>query len=681
MYNNGRDSTPEGEAFNLLQYQENEPKINRVPIQLNSLKRSFRALKSTTQGSESKHVFRYLRISVCNGFTNQLLALMDGMIMAHVLGVKMILPDLYSNYDLPKPDLLFSELFDQQALIRDMSHFVELVPPTLVHGTNSTLPTEWMDIPLGDIERKMFTPEQLLNMVQERVSDPSILSSDTPIVYTTEGCSIFSMDVKDHPDLWKKRWEIYETIRLRPGLMTYIDKVIQELGTSFVGLHLRLENDWMEHCKTWEGNNCDITSTHTLDGHSYLYRAFEIENIPKDKIIYVASSMDTRQLHLHPLIKEIYNTFNLKTNYELRDMSVEVMFMKPGSESREIHAAIDFFILKHNKCTVLIGNSVSTFSSVQMMYRKFKGEKYLQYNSGNIPLESILGSPEATNKYKQPLKWIFATNSESHHLFYDIKVAVLSAIKHTKLSIYCIYTGPPSGEVVEWLIAHGVHMIYHQISIHDQLISLADKKHAEVYSPLYATSQGVLGTFARLDIPILGFMDEYVLYADTDVVFTRDITLSDFTKGKDRVGELPKYAMCGPETEKDVKDICNAGIMLINIRGMANTYDSYVYFILSNTKGLLFEHGPLDQGAFNDFYAGKATYFSPLFNWKPYWSGWSYNDPYIIHFHGPKWNDYDKYMNYNKIDRKAYGGLLKRCHLPDSSCKEAVELYNQYVLI
>jgi hypothetical protein len=40
--------------------------------------------------------------------------------------------------------------------------------------------------------------------------------------------------------------------------------------------------------------------------------------------------------------------------------------------------------------------------------------------------------------------------------------------------------------------------------------------------------ESMIGTFLRVDIPVLGFVDDYVLYTDVDVMFARNLVLTDF---------------------------------------------------------------------------------------------------------------------------------------------------------
>ncbi len=51
------------------------------------------------------------------------------------------------------------------------------------------------------------------------------------------------------------------------------------------------------------------------------------------------------------------------------------------------------------------------------------------------------------------------------------------------------------------------------------------------------------GTYGRMDLPSLGIEDDFILYTDLDVVFNRDIRLTDFAT-------LPKYFAAAPQLYK-----------------------------------------------------------------------------------------------------------------------------------
>ena len=52
----------------------------------------------------------------------------------------------------------------------------------------------------------------------------------------------------------------------------------------------------------------------------------------------------------------------------------------------------------------------------------------------------------------------------------------------------------------------------------------------------------MLATHLRLDLPLTGFADEYILYADVDVMFVRELALAAFAP-------LPAYYAVATETD------------------------------------------------------------------------------------------------------------------------------------
>ena len=143
----------------------------------------------------------------------------------------------------------------------------------------------------------------------------------------------------------------------------------------------------------------------------------------------------------------------------------------------------------------------------------------------------------------------------------------------------------------------------------------------------------------------MGFVDEYLLYADVDLVFQHDVTVYDFMTGEPP--KPPKYFTMGTELfasrrqcgTVDTPHCGNAGVMLINVPAMRASHSRFIGSTFTDkyiAKGLYFpEFGPVDQGAINRFYVGRFDVLDyPLFNWKPYW-GYCMAAK-IVHFHGPK---------------------------------------------
>jgi len=197
---------------------------------------------------------------------------------------------------------------------------------------------------------------------------------------------------------------------------------------------------------------------------------------------------------------------------------------------------------------------------------------------------------------------------------------------------------------------------------------------------------------------ILGFVDQYVFYADVDVMFLRDISLATFAP-------LPAFFAVAVETSKLVSvrgfrrgrgarlalslcdpgslqpspctgevDYGNAGVMLLHVERMRQTHAEFVRFIFSEqvvAAGM--DHGtygPADQGAYNRFFAGRFdVHLEASWNWKPYW-GHAANVS-LVHFHGPKPHDYFVHKKNNQNnntgrDNLGFRGIFDTCDKVDS---------------
>jgi hypothetical protein len=56
-------------------------------------------------------------------------------------------------------------------------------------------------------------------------------------------------------------------------------------SANFTALHLRIEDDWIEHCKTWKGGDNCYTNTDVLDN------VLEIEGVPTSQPLYLAAGI------------------------------------------------------------------------------------------------------------------------------------------------------------------------------------------------------------------------------------------------------------------------------------------------------------------------------------------------------------------------------------------------------
>lgn len=272
------------------------------------------------------------------------------------------------------------------------------------------------------------------------------------------------------------------------------------------------------------------------------------------------------------------------------------------------------------------------------------------------------------------IKWVFAllVTKKTDPMFLEMaRVAVRSAIKFSNLQPVCIVMNRNYDDQIEfldWIKSQGVILIHYSPQWAQQVAQLVRSGHMKKnirYSPLYKRAIALVSTFLRIDIPILPALqnDDYIIYADVDIIFLREISIQDF-------GVPPKYFTMAVESKitDDLGDFAktygNAGIMLYNMKNMRATYESFLDFVFINGSktGLHYGmYGPADQGAYNAFYRQNTSLAGNIvpgacFNWRPYWEG-SPSDgksPAIVHWQGPK--------PINYISYKAAAGVLERKH-------------------
>lgn len=249
---------------------------------------------------------------------------------------------------------------------------------------------------------------------------------------------------------------------------------------------------------------------------------------------------------------------------------------------RESRALVEYEVAMRSER--YLGNSVSTFSALAILQRRQAGLWAGYYNGGDIPLNSVLPL------FSTP--WVFTFNSWSSGYEPMLKAAVNSAVKQGGISPHCVFAGDMSAPIVKWMVEHGVRVIHHDPAWKDDLVALV-KGHAANnirQSHLFASENSIVGTWQRIDLPLVPWIDQYtyVLFTDTDILFRRPFSFHEFPL------PLPKAVGMGPE----MVDMFpyNAGVMVANLLTLRATYKEFLQFILSNQHGLTFPgFGPGDQ--------------------------------------------------------------------------------------
>lgn len=144
-------------------------------------------------------------------------------------------------------------------------------------------------------------------------------------------------------------------------------------------------------------------------------------------------------------------------------------------------------------------------------------------------------------------------------------------------------------------------------------------------SHLFKHFGNYLGTWQRIDIP--KFINaEFALLLDCDTIVMAPFTFADFTK------KMTKSIALSAEMEEDAEQPWNAGVLLMNLPYLRETYDGFLEFIKSHRENepyvikyreswffTTYVEAPSDQGAYLSYYADSLEFLSTDFNDKPYY--------------------------------------------------------------
>ena len=704
-------------------------------------KKSTKEKKGAKEKKNTKEKKTYLTFDVCGGLTNQRIALVQGLLIGQLTRRSVVLPLLNPN-GVQHPALKYAEnrdhLLPMEAFFDPNQTAAGLERLGIRLATNEELAKAADGAEQQSDRQKMAVRGRKPNWFAP-------FRSRRRTVWHIN-CTFGAIDMRGDLELQRQYWDIDSALVLAPELADAAGQVIARLrqrsiergtGGAFNALHVRVEPDWVLHCSKWENlprragddprDNC-MTNTDQLDN------VLAIEGVSSQLPLFVAGELSSDKLAktrgLSSLVVQREKksgrasgpgragSNRLQTRgYDLlsKDSLVPRLLERYSfARARDILAAIDFAVC--SAAQTFVGNSVSTFAAYQLLLRerrKLRREEIgtggsenraaeasswpayegFHYNGGAIPLRNVLfaapmqhvGEARSGTPPRRSLKWVFTVTGSQKSYDEMTRVAVLSALANTTLIPVCIFTGA-RGSLSRWLEARGVRMIYHKPQWRHKLVAALDRartlQHHTRSSQLYGDNEKMVATFLRIDIPTLGFMDPYVLYADVDVLFADDVQVSDFgekppkffTMGAESTGTL--ISLHNARIGRSVQ-LGNAGVMLMNVDGLQRTHEGFVKWLFSQrnlANGMHFGiYGPGDQGAYNEYYQGRFSVRRwPLFNWKPYWG--YLREAKIIHFHGPKPADYVTFIR-RQTSSQLFRGLLRQCKAqapPEGVAKQAL---------
>lgn len=228
--------------------------------------------------------------------------------------------------------------------------------------------------------------------------------------------------------------------------------------------------------------------------------------------------------------------------------------------------------------------------------------------------------------------------SNNDEYYYMFICTLESATQNTTLELHCLYDFKKtySNNIEE----DRIYLLLKKYNVQIHLISIDfEDSLFKVYSDDYlkeinVTKSSLYSRFLRFMITDVEQDDEYILYADTDLIFLKDITLNSFNKLPNTIGVCPEFKNTYRYTN------FNAGVMLINLNSYKQAKEQLISLLNKRKKAKI---ECCDQGYLNTIYKKNFLKIPNTFNWKPYWG--INDDAVIIHLHGLK-----PKVDYSKIE-------------------------------
>ena len=429
---------------------------------------------------------------VCGGLTNQRLALLDGLMVAALLNFTAIAPQLNASgmstgatYSEPlKKPVDFDTFFDGPATARALRG----VPELLTDDRDLRGAVEWAETKGSKavVKGGRLPPSFFTNLTAEGARHISIQS-----------CAFDLLDKQGDVSLEQLFWRIDAALVPAPAITHAASRVIAALRAdslarggngSYTALHMRAEH---------------LTNTDNLD------RVFAIEGVPKELPVYVAVE------HMGAAPRSAAEFAQVRGLRQLADagyaLSGKGMLLAEGElvgREREWLAAVDYAVGR--AAARVVGNSVSTFSALQLLRRQHEGadQDDFHYNGGDVPLASALWG--AQRQRQRPLKWVFTIHESSSNTYNEMtRVAVASALQHTTLIPVCVFYGQENA-LSAWMRAtKGVRFVAYKPDWRQKLkhafqktreLALASRKIQS--STNYKSLTALMATHLRIDIPV-----------------------------------------------------------------------------------------------------------------------------------------------------------------------------------
>jgi len=313
----------------------------------------------------------YLDIVLHKGFTNQVFALLNGLAIAHLLNITLVLPEMSTNYDYhmyagadiqkmeyedsPTFRVPMSEIFDTEALRAAVSPWVRVVDALPEHLQGTT----------------MFSrmPAHLVNPKRPETLWPYLGAMQDALVLRIK-CPLSSL-VWNTPQIGELRKAAIAALAPGRAVSTVLASRLQSIrapsglsaAAGYISLHLRVEEDWIDHCKK-EPENPAKTQIESFEqcwagGGTVAERLDRVvskvessQGVRLPRLLYVATGQTDQDYG--PFYARGFTVLS-PANFSSNDLMAE-----DGQVKRDLAAVVDYFIMRGG--VLFVGNIFSSFS-------------------------------------------------------------------------------------------------------------------------------------------------------------------------------------------------------------------------------------------------------------------------------------------------------------------------------
>jgi hypothetical protein len=237
---------------------------------------------------------------------------------------------------------------------------------------------------------------------------PALVNNHTRVALD---CAFGAISLQNGPMMQHLFWKINSALTFSETISASGTKVVTCLGEKSKGehsaMHVRIEEDWILHCKQWRGSNC------LLENGVDMANVLKLKGVPRTNMLYVASGVSLEEMRQMDQFESLFEDYSVLSKEMVLHSDPNYQAPRPGFDAA-IFAAIDFYVCDH--ASTLIGNSVSTFSAMLLLMsrhrsvnevltarQKTKREISFHYNGGNIPLQEVI--PISVHRGKKRRRW------------------------------------------------------------------------------------------------------------------------------------------------------------------------------------------------------------------------------------------------------------------------------------